>query len=288
MLVAFALAAVVAILAVQARRVINPEDPVVPAIAPIAVGDTTAAPPSRGAAVRSGRASPFDGVDTELLATIEDDTVFRTAEADAWFHLLALLQKSSAHGLEQAAPVPVGYLQLDQQSSEYRGQLVTVRGTVRGGKRVAAPPNDFGITQYYQLWLQPDRSSPELIVVYALTTPDGFSLGSDLDAETTATGFYFKRWAYPAADGVATAPLVLARGIDWRRQPAPTVAAPRAEQLAWVVVAALVAAAVMVCVFVARERALSRARSTDSAEVELQTVLSNRYESPIDRADVEH
>lgn len=169
----------------------------------------------------------FPGVSEAELREIKDDTVFRDAERDAWFHLLGILARTDPSRLAAGSLGRVGYLQLDQQSREYRGRLVTLGGVVRQAKRVSAPANEEGVAEYYQLWLQPDRASSALVVIYCLELPQGFPLGTGLDAAASTTGFFFKRWAYPSQGGITTAPLVLARTVTWK---APPPADSRAEE----------------------------------------------------------
>jgi hypothetical protein len=181
----------------------------------------------------------FPGVHAQYLDDVRDDTVFRAAESDAWFHLLELLEKNSAERLAAASSGPVGYLQLDRQPAAYRGRLVTVSGTARSAKEMTAPENVYGIESYYQIWLQPLRSDSELIVLYTLHLPLDFPVGDEIDQPITATGFFFKRWAYPSRSGILTAPLVLTRSIDW--QPAPPTVVPTSSerQVLWAATAAL-------------------------------------------------
>jgi len=229
-----------------------------------------------GSPAPQGRAPLFPGVRADYLSTVEDDTVFRAVESDAWFHLLALLEKSDQRDLKRASLGRVDFLQLDQQADEYRGQLVSINGTVRGAKLVAAPANDYSIERYYQLWLQPDRGSPALMAVYALALPEGFPLGADLEAPCAATGFFFKRWAYPSREGIATAPLVLARTVDWQPTRPPAPAAPRGEQFVWAVLIALFLAVMIVGFFIARGRATSGRRPPAADGEKLQAVLLSR------------
>jgi hypothetical protein len=237
--------------------------------------DADAGPPTTAA-----RGAFFPGVRQDYLSEVRDDEVFRTAESDAWFHLLAILKKTDESDLDRASIGRVGHLQLDQQAESYRGRLVSVGGVVRSARLVAAPANDFEIEEYYQLWLQPDRGSPKLIVLYALQLPDRFEIGADLDEPCQATGFFFKRWAYPSREGVTTAPLILARSIDWRRPPAvPRPEAPAGEQVFLAVVAALALAVLIVGYFVVRTRGAARPRRlADSREVE---AAMRAHQSPL-------
>jgi hypothetical protein len=240
-----------------------------------------------GSSAPQGHRTLFPGVRGDYLGTVEDDTVFRAAESDAWFHLLALLEKTDQRELKRASLGRVDFLQLDQQADEYRGRLVSIDGTVRGAKLVAAPANGYSIKRYYQLWLQPDRGSPALVAVYALALPEGFPLGSDLEAPCAATGFFFKRWAYPSREGIATAPLVLARTVDWQPPLSPAPAAPAGEQFVWALLIALFLAVMIVGLFIARGRAASGRRPSAADGEKLQAVLLSReIEHQVDRGDV--
>jgi hypothetical protein len=223
-----------------------------------------------GPPIPSDRSAFFPGVRKDYLSEVRDDQVFRKAESDAWFHLLALLENTPQRELQAASVGRVGFLQLDQQADWYRGRLVTTGGVVRSARLVDAPDNDFGIKQYYQLWVQPQQDSPKLIVVYCLHLPPGFPLGESLDATGQTTGFFFKRWAYQSHEGVTTAPLVLAGTIDWQPPPAtPPPKAPAGEQMLLALAGALVLAVLIVGYFVARTRGGSRPRHLpDPGEVE--------------------
>lgn len=228
----------------------------------------------------------FPGVRRDYLSEVRDDEVFRAAESDAWFHLLAILGKTSQRELENASLGRVGFRQLDQQADEYRGRLVTIQGIVRGAKLVSAPENGFGINEYYQLWLQADRASPKLLVVYALKLPEGFPLGTRLDAASRTTGFFFKRWAYHAQGGVTTAPLILARTVAWQPPgPAPPEA-PRAEQFVWALVVALILAVLIVGFLVSRRRGPLRHRHSSADSERVRAVLASReIADRVDRGD---
>jgi hypothetical protein len=169
---------------------------------------------------------------------IEDDTIFRPAEREIWFHELARVRDTPAPELREESLGQVAYLQLFHQPDDYRGQVVTLKGTVKLAYRVRAPENYLGIEQYYVFWLHPAGGPTSPVVVYALGAPPGFPeiKDKDLDRETTplseelaVTGVFFKRWAYLAKDGTETytAPLVLANVPQWTPAPAIITAAER-------------------------------------------------------------
>jgi hypothetical protein len=166
-------------------------------------------------------------LDAVFLSAIRDNTVFRPTEMDAWFRLLERLSRSGSVELQSASAGTVGFGQLFKQPDVYRGRLVTVQGTVRRAEFKVAPDNLYGIDGYYMLWLQPvSANSP--IVIYSLEIPDRFPAnraakagGSqvDLDEDIVVTGYFFKRWAYPAQDGTRLAPVILARSLRGRLAP---------------------------------------------------------------------
>ncbi len=193
-------------------------------------------------------ATYFPGVRTDYLSEVRDDTVFRPVESDGWFHLLAILQRTPNAEIVSESEGPVTCFQLSQQPNEYRGRLVTISGIARAAKRVAAPKNAFAIDGYFQLWVQPDRRSNELIALYCLELPEGFPQGEQIEATCSATGFFFKRWAYESRGGIATAPLIVAKTVAWQ-PPAvqvPQPVQPVGEQLLTAITLALVLAALAI------------------------------------------
>jgi hypothetical protein len=275
-------AGIVAILVFQSRGWFAPDDP-------HSGRGETLRPQSNEqdeASAPAGRNAFFPGVRPDYLREVRDDDVFRAAETDAWFHLLAILEKTDERRLEDASLGRVGYVQLDRQAPWYRGRLVTIAGVVRSARLVDAPENDYGIERYYQLWLQPERSSPELVVVYCLHLPEGFPLGARLDAQCAASGFFFKRWAYQSASGVTTAPLILARSVDWQRPPAVPPPAPLGEQLILALVAALVVAVLIVGYFVARTRGAPASRQPADARRVEAALASLESQPSAERRDI--
>ena len=180
----------------------------------------------------------FPGVDRELLKSVRDNTRFRDQENAAWFNLLGVLKNSSSAELRRAAVGRVSWLQLHEQSKEYRGELIMVKGTVRRAHRVEAAKNDQGIGDYYQLWLQPDDNPKRPIVIYCLQLPTDFPVGMELAERVRVTGFYFKRWLYKGAKDLETAPVLLAKTIGWDEKPTVAENAQRKFSSIYFIVAA--------------------------------------------------
>ena len=124
--------------------------------------------------------------------------------------------------------------QLFRQSDEYRGELVTVSGTVHRACPTGIARNDLGIKKYWRVWLQTrdNRFSP--LVVYCLYLPEDFPTGMKVSAEVEITGFFFKRWMYSDAKSeLRTAPVIVARTVNWKQNGEPaSTETPFAEKLA--------------------------------------------------------
>jgi hypothetical protein len=191
--------------------------------------------------------------------------VFLPDEADAWFHLFDVVGKADPEDLDRAALEDVGYLQLDQQPKEYRGRVVKLSGIVRGVKLVETPVNAFNVDRYYQLWIQPERASPALVVVYCLKLPEGFPVGEQLDAPVQLTAIFFKRWTYSSRGGITTAPLLVAKTLTWMPAPPPAPSDERSRTVepSLAVITAVVLAVGVIAVVAWRTRA--RTRHDDSS-----------------------
>ncbi|MBN2023762.1 MAG: hypothetical protein JW809_13325 [Pirellulales bacterium] len=182
-------------------------------------------------------------VPAEWLAAIKDNTVLRPAEDAAWFGLLKILARTEPAALAKASIGRVTRIELFEQLPAYRGELVTVRGTVRGALRKEPPSNAAGIARYDQLWIEPEDSPGWPVVVYCLELPEGFPTGDGLAEPVAVTGFVFKRWLYRSKRGMEVAPLLLARGVDWRpRPPGVPAAPPRGTDFLWAAAVALLVA----------------------------------------------
>jgi hypothetical protein len=163
----------------------------------------------------------FPGVDPTLLAAIRDNTYFRQEEQDAWFNLLAILQKTPQAELRAASIGEVGYTQLVDQPHVYRGRLVTVRGTVHQITLQHPAKNQIGLEAYYRLVIRPADGGLWPFFVYVLELPVGMEPGKDPSADVAITGFYFKSLSYEWQDGLGIAPVVLAKGVT-DHHPFPT------------------------------------------------------------------
>lgn len=160
----------------------------------------------------------FPGVTAADFEAVSDDTPSTRDEQTCSLRLLDILNRAKPESLGKASVGPVTYAQLFRQPSQYRGRLVTVSGIVRRASRIELFPNEYGITEYYQVWLWPSDNPVAPIVVYCLRLPKGFPTGMEIAEQAQLTGFFFKRWAYQAKDVIRIAPELLAQTLQWDKR----------------------------------------------------------------------
>jgi len=184
------------------------------------------------------------------LSVIRDNTVFRGAEAEAWYTILATLRDARLEDLQKAPAESAGFTQLFRQPDEYRGRLVRVAGDVRRAHFIQSHDNEHNIEGYWQCWLFPPGSKNPL-VVYSLEMPVGFPKGMQISECVEFVGVSYKLWAYQAVKDILTAPLVMAKTGLWQpKVVAPPAALPSRQLVALaVVLAALGAIGVVMWVY---------------------------------------
>jgi hypothetical protein len=197
----------------------------------------------------------FPGVQPEYLEAVDDDQPIWKDENPAWFNLLGVLKSHDAETLERASSGPVSYVQLMDQPREYRGELVTLRGTIRCVDKVGAGRNDHGIRTLYRLVVRP-ANSQNPVIVWCLELPEEFPIGRDIEQDARITGFFFKRWMYTSEDGMRTAPALLARTARWFRPPPIAQREPpsQASTVFIVIAASVVSVVVIVYAYVKTRR----------------------------------
>lgn len=203
------------------------------ALRPVEPGDVVVVP----SIVEKAAAEPatsqrklIPGVTEKLLSTIRDDAPFSSGEHEPFFQILNLVNVGNPAELDSLAEADIPFSQLYNQPAAYRGRVLRLKGLLQAAfADVGVASNEFGIEKYHELWVRPaDRPKHEVYAVYCLDLPSHVPRGRTPKGIEPGlvefTGVYFKRWAYPATDGIRNTPLILAKTIDWK--PAPPVIAP--------------------------------------------------------------
>lgn len=171
----------------------------------------------------------FGGVSSKLFDVLADDAVYRSAENNTFFTLLKALEQSDARDVELASIGRKTFIQLHEQSAEYRGEIVTIGGVVeRVLPQADAPTNKQGIRKFYEMWIRPDGGRLPIVVV-CLDLPPDYPIGAR--TEVDVSGYFYKRLGYASAEAAKgdvektgtknvfrTSPLVLAKTVRVRPQ----------------------------------------------------------------------
>ena len=178
------------------------------------------------------------------LARVRDATVFRDADNDAWFEVWRTLREGGRSGIERARPSEVTFRELFGQPRSFRGLPVRMKGTLHRAERLAAPRNDYGVDQYWQCWMEPAGGPPSPVVVQCLSLPEGMPTGMEIDEPVEVAGYFFKNFAYNAADAIRVAPVIMTVEPAWKPVAAPPRSGLAGPGGVTLVVAAAVAALV--------------------------------------------
>lgn len=197
--------------------------------------------------VDPGKGPPGSSTSQQAWEAVRDNSVFLSGEQPAWLALLQEMKQADPARLAQQTLGAVSYAQLRSQPDEYRGRVITIRGTALRAEPTKPAVNDLGIDSYYRVVIAPHGGGQWPVIAYCLSLPDGFPRGSDIQQPVVVHGAFFKNWSYSYGDGFGLAPIVVASTLDWR-PPAPPPTAPRANhrQILWALVGCAVAASLIV------------------------------------------
>jgi hypothetical protein len=157
-------------------------------------------------------------VDKSLLSRVRDNKLgIWPDERDAYYALLAKARAVPAAVQNAAARDDTAFAVLMVESDRFRGELVTITGQVKRLWTLPAAPNDHGIDDVYEAWLLTPDSGNNPWVIRFTSLPDGFPEGDALDERVRVTGYFFKRFGYASHQGLHTAPMLLAKRMQWIR-----------------------------------------------------------------------
>lgn len=197
-----------------------------PAIAEAAADRTPK--PNDVASSQSAKVGDYTiAIDPELLAPVTDGWFgVRQHEAKAFFAIIAKAKDIPLKLLENAGNDRVDYTVLMTDSESFRGQPLTVEGTVRMIESVTITEKDaaetFGIDQYYVAWMWTDSSGASPYRLIATSLPDDMPQGKDLEVPAKFTGYYFKQEGYRTEQGFHVAPVLIGQHLRWNN-PAASV-----------------------------------------------------------------
>ncbi len=153
-------------------------------------------------------------VPESLLKSVQDNTLgVRSAEAEAFYSVLARARNLADVEQSGAAKDETAYTVLMSNAAHYRGRLVTISGQIRRLNALPVEQNDAGIDRLYEAWMFTADAGNNPIRVVVTSIPEGMPLGESDRLRGRVTGYFFKLQGYEAQSGLHTAPLLLAKEL---------------------------------------------------------------------------
>ena len=159
----------------------------------------------------------YPGVDQDALKNVIDNSYWVSSDYPAWKNLIEILRDVPQSELNKYSFGHVPFVQLKSTPKTFRGVLINVRGNARQCVAIKQTNKDLGVENIYQIALSPDSSPSEPIIINSISVPPGFPTGEEIEPQRIeCTGFFLKRWVYPAQEDVMAAPLIMAKGFSWQ------------------------------------------------------------------------
>jgi hypothetical protein len=157
-------------------------------------------------------------VDKALLQNLLDKT--EGLSPRSYYHLVDVVAKSRSGLLEQHARRDVRFEHLWSEPERYRGELIYLKGYLRGLKQLEASDNEYfnasGVRELYQGDLITEDSWPNPYVLIMPEIADGMPLGRNITEQASFAGYFLKLWRYTSAGDVErAAPLLIGKLLVW-------------------------------------------------------------------------
>lgn len=161
-------------------------------------------------------------VDQQLMQHVADKTSDRSKTP--YYHLIALAAAAPSDLLEKHARRDVTFKQLWDDPEKYRGELVYLKGYVRGLQSWKPTDEEYfnpaKLDTLYDGYLITQDSRPNAFILVVPRIADGMPIGTNISENISFAGYFFKLWNYQAADGtIRSAPLLIGQIVTWT--PAP-------------------------------------------------------------------
>jgi len=176
------------------------------------------------------RAEP---VDPAILAEVEDRSRVHGPKENyseflAYNYLLVLAHKTPEKALARGARRDLTFAHLFEEPKKYRGQIVHLEGRLKRLRKFDAEPiaAKEGVPVLYEGWIFDESLYYNPFCVIVSEVPESVQVGEKIDYEVAFDGYFFKRYRYPAGDGVRDAPLLIGRTFSRQTEPRPALESP--------------------------------------------------------------
>jgi len=151
----------------------------------------------------------------DWLESIDDTEMgIRVAEQDAYYRVLAHVQRADEEYLSKQARTDVLHVNLIRDPDRYRGLPITIYGTARRIEPVGVNENNYGVKSLYEIWMTTPDSGNDPWRIVATSLDKRLPQGSDVSVPVKVTGYFFKQYSYASQGGLHVAPLLLAATVE--------------------------------------------------------------------------
>jgi hypothetical protein len=214
----------------------------------------------------------FPGVVPAYLEVVEDNRPHHPHEAMAWYNLWEVLSINDTKLINGASTGEVSFVELFEQPEAYRGELVTIVGTVKRAEWIGVGENTAKIDGYYKLILRMKNGPSRPVFLYVLNLPDTFPQGDKLNQDIVVTAFFYKNWPYPGQYQEYIAPVLLARDFEWIRAEETVAWTPTVAQMLGIAFGGAIFAAGLAYIVYLRSRRMFDAAGAAAAHASQASV----------------
>lgn len=181
----------------------------------------------------------------ELIDDVQDKRVgLLRSEQEAMERVLQRVRTLKQAELDEAAVDDVGFRVVFTDAATYRGQLISVKGTLWRLQRFPFGAKDSTEDDLWQAWMFSGDSGNNPWVVFLTEKPAEIEAGENINRQITVAGYFFKNYGYATEQGLHIAPMLIAKSFSL--QPLPPVVDQKTEDLSLYVFFFLLA---IVCIF---------------------------------------
>jgi hypothetical protein len=183
----------------------------------------TAKAPADDAKAATEPAGPTDEDDEERAAAIEEfqavsdgNTLLQPEDMFAYRRVWNWVMNQSLEQMQKRAKPAPSFNDLMQEPAVHRGELVTLKLTIKRVLKYGNQKDRVGVETVYELWGWNEKTLGWLYVIVTPELPKGMQVGDDVDVPITMYGYFFNLLGYQAAgakpqDKPLKAPLFIGR-----------------------------------------------------------------------------
>ncbi len=171
------------------------------------------APPVEPA--NSSKVGSATQIPPEWLESVDDQFMgLRAEESEAYYRVLAHVSRINEDLLTQKARKDVLHVNLIHSPDQFRGELISLKGTARRILPLKTTENLYGVKSAYEVWMTTEDSGNDPWRIVTTSLDKRLPRGENVNAPVKLVGYFFKQYSYASKGGQHLAPLILAARVE--------------------------------------------------------------------------